>query len=299
METRRLQTLLELSRLGSMRAVADALATTTSTVSQQIARLAEETGATLVEPEGRRVRLTPAGRRLAEHAAVILGAVEAARADLDPDVEPVGTVRVAGFATAIRRSLLPVVAELAAIRPAVRVVMLEHEPGEALALLDADQVDLALTYDYNLAPAPADPTRTAIALWTMPWSLGVPSARAARVGGVALDTVAAFAISDWIGNSRNRADEDVVRILASLSGFQPRLTHQCDSLDLVEDLILAGLGVGLLPSDRRPRPGVTLLALTSPDVRLRAYATTRRGRDLWPPLALVLRRLSGAAPSPE
>ncbi len=40
METRRLHLLLELSRLGSMRAVADELGVTTSTVSQQIAALA-------------------------------------------------------------------------------------------------------------------------------------------------------------------------------------------------------------------------------------------------------------------
>lgn len=90
---------------------------------------------------------------------------------------------------------------------------------------------------------------------------------------------------------RNRADEDVVRILASMSGFEPRLSHQCDSLDLVEDLIAAGMGVGLLPADRRPGAGVTLLALAEPDVRLRAYAHTRRGRAGWPPLALVLDRL--------
>ena len=60
METRRLELLVELSRLGSMRAVADVLGTTTSTVSQQIAVLAREMGTPLIEPTGRRVRLTPA-----------------------------------------------------------------------------------------------------------------------------------------------------------------------------------------------------------------------------------------------
>ena len=68
MDTRRLELLLALSRLGSMRAVADEHHLTTSTVSQQIAALARDTGAQLIEPEGRRVRLTPAGRRLADHA---------------------------------------------------------------------------------------------------------------------------------------------------------------------------------------------------------------------------------------
>src|SRR3954454_15275470 len=100
MDPNRLRLLLELSRRGSMRAVADALGYTTSTVSQQLAVLASEAGATLIERDGRRVRLTPAGRRLAEHAVTILAALEAARTDLDPRAEPAGTVRAARFATA-------------------------------------------------------------------------------------------------------------------------------------------------------------------------------------------------------
>src|ERR671915_1049410 len=147
MDTRRLQMLLELSRLGSMRNVAELLGTTTSTVSQQIAMLARDTGTALVEPDGRRVRLTPAGRRLADHAVTILGAVEAAHLDLDPDADPAGTVHVSGFATAIRRALLPIVIELADSRPDVHVVIHENEPAEALARLSGDDVDLALTYD--------------------------------------------------------------------------------------------------------------------------------------------------------
>ena len=50
-ETKRLQLLLELSRLGSMREVADELGVTTSTVSQQIAVLAREAGVPLIEPD--------------------------------------------------------------------------------------------------------------------------------------------------------------------------------------------------------------------------------------------------------
>ena len=42
--------------------------------------------------------------------------VEAARLDLDPEADPAGTVRVAGFATAVRTSLVPVLHELAAAR---------------------------------------------------------------------------------------------------------------------------------------------------------------------------------------
>src|SRR5689334_8390491 len=173
-DTRRLRLLLALSRLGSMRAVADAFSLTTSTVSQQLAALAKETDTQLIEPDGRRVRLTPAGRRLAEHAVTILAAVEAARLDLDPDAEPAGTLRLAGFATAVRRSLLPLVADLAQRHPRVRLLIHEHEPAEAFALLAADEIDLALTYGYNLAPATFEASVSAVPLWSTSWGLGVP-----------------------------------------------------------------------------------------------------------------------------
>ncbi|MEU4238265.1 LysR family transcriptional regulator [Actinoplanes sp. NPDC026619] len=281
METRRLRLLVELARLGSMREVAEEMGLTTSTVSQQLAILARDAGAALVEPDGRRVRLTPAGRRLAAHGVTILAAVEAARLDLDPDASPAGEVRVAGFATAIRRSLLPVQALLARDHPRVRLQIHEHEPAEAFALLDADEMDLALTYEYNLAPVSFPDRYDTRALWTVPWGLAVPA-------GMPIGEAWA---QDWIVNSRNTADELVARTLASLHGFSPRIAHRCDSLDLVQDLIIAGVGVGLLPADRPVLHGVEVLPLQSPEVVLRAYAISRRGRTAWPPLALILRLL--------
>jgi DNA-binding transcriptional LysR family regulator len=294
METRRLELLVELSRLGSMRAVADVLGTTTSTVSQQIAVLAREIGTPLIEPAGRRVRLTPAGRRLAEHAMTILAAVEAAQLDLGPGAEPNGTLRVAGFATAIRTYLLPVITGLAASHPRVRVLVREHEPAEALHLLVTDQADLALVYDYNLAPAAADPAMHSTPLWTARWGLGVLASESAS-GETTLQVFTRFRRHDWIGNSRNTADEDVIRTLASMAGFTPRITHQADSLDLVQDMITAGLGVGLLPLGHATRQGVRFLPLTAPDVELRAYAVARHGRLVWPPLALVTSLLQRAS----
>ena len=285
MDVRRLQVLLELSRLGSMHAVADELGTTTSSVSQQIAALSREVGTAVVEPDGRRVRLTPAGHRLADHAVTILAAVEAARLDLDPGADPVGTVRVAGFATAIRRSLLPVVDDLERDHPGVSLQIHEYEPLESFELLARDDVDLALTYDYNLAPAPLRNDLQARELWSFDWGLGVPA-------GERRAPFASYAERDWIVNSRNTADEEAVRVLASLAGFTPRVVHRIDSLELVDDLIVAGRGIGLLPRGRASRRGVRVLPVTDPPVTLRAYAVTRRGRDRWPPLALVLDRLT-------
>lgn len=286
MDVRRLRLLLELSRLGSMHEVAAELATTTSNVSQGIAALAREVGAALVEPDGRRVRLTPAGARLAEHAVTILAAVEAARLDLDPEAEPAGVVRVAGFATAVRRSLLPAVADLADAHPGVDIRIHEHEPLEAFDLLAGDRVDLALVYDYNLAPAAWRNDHEVTALWTVEWGLGVPSDGPRR-------DLAAHVDDDWIVNSRHTADEEVLRTLASMAGFTPRVTHRIDSLELVDDLVAAGRGVALLPRDRTAHPGVAVLPLRDPRVELRAFAVTRAGRSQWSPLRALLDRLSG------
>ena len=285
MDVHRLRMLLELSRLGSMREVADTLGTTTSTVSQGIAALARDVGTDLLERDGRRVRLTPAGRRLSEHAVTILAAVESARLDLDPSSEPVGVLRVAGFASAVRRSLLPAIDDLRQTHPGIEVRILEHEPLESFDLLARDDVDLALVYDYDLAPAEWRDDHEVTPLWQVEWGIGVPT-RDRRLA------MSALADRDWIVNSRNTADEDALRTLASRAGFVPRVVHRIDSLELVDDLIVAGRGVGLLPRGRASRRGVSVLRVRDPEVVLRAYAVVRRGRDTWPPLRAVMERLA-------
>ena len=152
MELRRLRVLVELYRLGTMSAVAQATGYGTSAVSQQLAALEREAGVPLLEADGRRVRLTPAGRRLVGHAEGILAAMTAAELDLAAAGQPRGLVRVAGFTTALRRHLLPVAGELARIHPLVELEIQEREPTEVDELLDADQIDVGFVYDYTLVP---------------------------------------------------------------------------------------------------------------------------------------------------
>lgn len=288
---RRLRVLLELSRLDSMREVGDELGMTTSSVSQHLAVLANEVGCALIEPVGRRVRLTPAGQRLAEHAVTILAAVEAARRDLDPSSEPSGVLRVAGFASGIRRALLPATIEMDTSAPGVHMRMSEQEPLEALDLLGSDEIDVALVYDYDLAPLALRNDMTSHPLWSLRWGLGVPSSTPPG-------QLSTFADYDWIVNSRNTADENALHTLASMAGFSPRIVHRIDSLELVEDLIVAGHGIGLLPYTPVSRPGVRLLPLNDPCVTMRVYAIVRRGREQWPPVRILLENLSRGQEAP-
>lgn len=286
-----------------MQLVADELGVTTSTVSQQIAALARDVGLTLIEPDGRRVRLTPAGRRLAEHADVILAAIDTARADLQPG-DPGGTVRVAGFATAIRRVLLPAIRDLSRDHPRITLLVREHEPPEALELLAAGTVDLALVYDFTAAPRVLDESLEVLPLWTASWSLGVPDEEQIGDCGADMAGLTAPEVLDrlrdrlCIVNSRDTADETVLRLLGSLAGFTPLIAHRADSLELVVDLITGGQGIGLLPEAWPPTPGVRLLPLHDPAVVQRAFVVTRRGHAQWAPLGIVrdLMTSSGAGP---
>lgn len=79
MDLHRLRTFQALSETLHFRHAAERLGITQSAVSQQIATLEKELGATLFERIGRRIYLTPAGEVLAREAVKVLSAVSLAR----------------------------------------------------------------------------------------------------------------------------------------------------------------------------------------------------------------------------
>src|SRR6478735_10284200 len=83
MDVERLRLLRELAERGTVSAAAQAMSLTPSAVSQQLKILQREAGVTLIEPDGRRVRLTDAGQVLVGHAEQVLAALDRAQADMD------------------------------------------------------------------------------------------------------------------------------------------------------------------------------------------------------------------------
>src|ERR687884_13909 len=83
LDVRRMRVLREVAARGSFSAAAEALSFTQSAVSQHIAALEREAGATLVERSARGVRLTDAGESLVRHADAILARLAEAEAELE------------------------------------------------------------------------------------------------------------------------------------------------------------------------------------------------------------------------
>src|SRR5438309_11979700 len=97
----RLRVLCEVVARGSFSGAAESLAYTQSAVSQAVARLEAETGATLVVRDRRGVRATAAGATLLAHAEGIFAQIEAAEADLEAMLGVRGgRLRVASFPSA-------------------------------------------------------------------------------------------------------------------------------------------------------------------------------------------------------
>jgi DNA-binding transcriptional LysR family regulator len=129
LSVQRLRVLTEVASQGSFSRAAAALAYTPSAVSQAIATLEAETGATLVERDRRGVRPTAAGRVLIDHADSILARLEAAEADLNAvmDVRG-GLLRLASFPTA-GATLMPLaIARFREAHPGVAMTLAEDEP---------------------------------------------------------------------------------------------------------------------------------------------------------------------------
>src|SRR6266498_692153 len=80
----RLRVIDAVARHGSVTAAAKALHYSQPSVSHHLARLEAETGAQLMQRVGRGIRLTEAGRLLADRAAEIIGRVDAADLPLSP-----------------------------------------------------------------------------------------------------------------------------------------------------------------------------------------------------------------------
>jgi DNA-binding transcriptional LysR family regulator len=286
MDLRRLKVLVELSRLGTMSAVARATGYGTSAVSQQLAALEREAGVPLLEADGRRVRLTPAGRRLVGHAEGILAAVTAAELDLAAASEPSGLVRVAGYTSALRQHLLPAADELARLYPSLELELQEREPTEVDELLDADQIELGFVHDYTLVPRGGRHIRSL--LGRSPMMMAVPPESAVPAQIRTPDDLETFRHAFWIGNSRDPGDDELAKRLCALAGWTPRVRHRADSLELVIDLVLAGHGVSLLPADAPGAHRLRMVPLMLAPTDRRMWSVVRAGAQAWPATTAVI-----------
>src|SRR3984885_14561816 len=327
LDVTRLRVLVAVARHGSVTAAAHALNYAQPSVSHHLARLEAETGTKLVQRAGRGIRLTDAGRLLAERAVEVIGRLDAAENELVVFAGlRAGRLRLAAFPSALGTIVPTAAAILDDRHPGFDLRLTEAEPPEALRMLRAGYVDVALIFRHEAddggtrrAPVgapdpPADDAPVAspdhddlreLVLLSEPVHLIMPDT--AVCGG---EPPLAPAVTElWpadlapLSDPRrvagcDRCREHLLRQCA-YAGFTPRIAFTTDDFVAAQALVTAGLGVTLLPGlalRAGRQPGVGTARLRGPS---RSVVAVRYGEAPDPPAtALLLDALRAAVGAP-
>ncbi|MGX5716822.1 LysR substrate-binding domain-containing protein [Arthrobacter sp. MAHUQ-56] len=262
----------ELHHRKTLSAVAEALSYSTSAVSQQVRLLEKEVGVALVEPVGRRLRLTPQGLTLVMHAEKILDMLERAEADVSTSlVQPTGTLKMAAFQSAALTFLPRVLLELQELHRDLSVEFHQGEPEETVPALQSGEYDLILAEEYPGMPAPSVPGIVYDPLFEDPLWLAMPATTAATMDPEQ-DLIAQLSGAGWAVEAQDSVPRTWVINECRKSGFEPRIV--CSSEDLYVQLrfVEAGLAVAVLPG--------LALEQASPNIRRFATATGLQRRKI-------------------
>lgn len=292
MSLERLRVLREFADRGTVAATATALSMTPSAVSQQLKVLAREAGVALLEPDGRRVRLTDAGHALVVRADEVLAAMDRAVAEMAHyRGSPRGRVRVAVFPSGgalLLPRVLPALADTG-----VEVVARDEDvpPSQTHRLL-ADY-DIVLTHRDERAAPVAGPRIASRVLMREP--IDVVVAPTHRLAGRESVTPAELADESWLSVRGGFPVDDVLRSIATVTGVEPRITQRLNEFRMIEVLVATGYGVALMPRHAVTHPELSVLRLSGVRAARLYELATRPRADARPAIATVLDAFIAAA----
>ncbi|NUU24743.1 MAG: LysR family transcriptional regulator, partial [Streptomycetaceae bacterium] len=243
---------------------------------------------------GRGVRLTGAAQVLLAHADAIGVQLERARADLAAHERGgLGSARVSGFPTGLSHLLAPAVARLRATHPGWRISIVEKETEDALPLLIAGELDLALVMNSPQVPPADHPTVMLHPLLDEPVHIALPAAHPLAARDV-LDLAGDLRTEEWVLTAEGTACHALALQACGQAGFQPRASHYVTDFGAVYAVLAAGLGVAMMPhmSVASAPEGVVIRPLREPAPRRRLLAAVRRGSGETP-LLRALREVAG------
>lgn len=291
LDVRRMRVLREVALRGSIAGAAEALSFTPSAVSQQVAKLEREAGVPLVHRGPRSIRLTDAGRALVGHAEAILERLAEAEAELRSFAGKEPVLRIGSITSAAANVLPTALARLASLRPETQVTVVEADPLVSLARLRARELDLAVVFEYDYVPLPADERLELEVLVEEELCALLPAAHpAARQRAVRLLDLSG---ETWIASTARSSCHPFTERACRAAGFEPRIGFEFDDYNALQNHVAAGSGVGMAPemglSPRNPGVAVRPIAFGAP--RRRVLAAYRVGEAHTPAVSAMLEAL--------
>lgn len=256
----RLRLLRELSLRGTLAEVAHALGYSPSAVSHALGLLEREAGATLLEPAGRGVRLTPVALALVDRTEAILRELDGARADVAAArTEVVGSVRIATFQTAAHALVLDAIERLAHAHAQLELFVEHLDAEAAIPALLAREFDVVLSEEYPGHPRPRRRGVRTRTLLDDPLMLATPSAWSA-------EGMASLADAPWVMEHPGSGARAWATAQCRSAGFEPNVRYTSSDLALHAALVAAGRAAAFIPA---------LGHTVREQVRIRATGETR------------------------
>jgi DNA-binding transcriptional LysR family regulator len=244
-------------------------------LSQQVAALERELGASLFARLPRAVSLTPTGRALLPHArACVDAAARATTAARSVTGTAAGELRIAAIYS-VGLGLLPgVLTRWRADHPGVGVRLLEHRATEALtAAMQAGQADV------GIGPTPAGWRGRVRVLGTEELVVLLPAEGPPEVRGgeIALSRLADVA---WVQYAPDHELSAELETAAAAAGFRPRVAVRTEQTAVAPQLVAAGIGPALVPAGIVPSSFTGRIARPVPRVQRELAATTGAQPDV-------------------
>jgi DNA-binding transcriptional LysR family regulator len=300
LDLHRLRLLTEFADRGTIGATAAALGYTPSAVSQQLATLEREAGATLLDRTARSAELTDAGRRLAIHAEIILAQVEAAEADLSAQArEPSGRVSVAAFPTAAV-AFAPGLVRSLRRHPGLTLLLRQTQRDEGLRGVRSGEVDVAVVDDWSGGITDRAPAMVRLyPLIRDPLVLIVPRGHRLADPAVPVDLRVLRETSRWMAAPAGEPSREAVdRLLASLGGA-PAVPWEFEGLGTILSLVARGTGIAAVPrlALAAGEGRVAVRDIPGSDLARDIYAVVRSASIRRPSVAVILAALQAGAKS--
>jgi LysR family hydrogen peroxide-inducible transcriptional activator len=281
MNLRELQYLVALAEHRNFRRAAEACLVSQPTLSTQIRKLEEELGVDLFERLPKAVMLTAAGQDAAARARRILSEVAAMREQAKRLSQPeAGAVHLGVFPT-IGPYLLPhVIPQLRARFPRLDLFLTEEKSDQLLERLREGRLDAAI-----LALPVHDAQLHAELLFEEPFLLAVPRQHAlARRSSLRMEELSEY---ELLLLDDGHCLRDHALEVCRLSGSRETTEFRATSLETLRQMIMAGIGVTLLPA-----LAVQGMGGASEHIHLLTFEDARPSRSI----ALVWRRSSALLP---
>ncbi|MGO4387826.1 LysR family transcriptional regulator [Microvirga sp. 2YAF29] len=268
METRFLETFVQVVQLGSLAEASRRLGITPAAVAQRITALEEEIGMPLLVRAGRRVKPTEAGRSILEHSSRVLSDVRRLRFLAQQD-QASGELRLGAISTALTGMLPPALRFIFDNMPNMEVFLLPGTSADLYQSLMDEKIDAAILVR---PPFPIPKTLEWKTLRSEKLILMAP--RAFKEA----DPHELLRSQPFIRYDRSNWGGRLVDHYLQQNGILPRDWLELDSLEAIAVMVANGLGVSLLPDWSAPwQETMNIVRLDMPE-----KSASREVGLLWP-----------------